>query len=206
MGRFEGAFSDLAEKGVLKPLTSTFPSTTATALTSMFTALPPSEHGIIGYQMFVKDYGSVFNTLDMRPVYGWNESINIAKEFSRRMKPWASSLTDSNVRAAILTRKSLINDGLSEVIYRDFEKIPYVLDSDMVIQCRKVLKRTKPVFLVIYSSGFDALEHAYGPYSAEATGQLKCLESLLKLQLFDKLSLKEREETLFLFDLRPWCV
>ena len=50
----DGVLADLAQKGVLKPLTSTFPATTSTALTSIFTGLAPSEHNVIGYQMFSK--------------------------------------------------------------------------------------------------------------------------------------------------------
>ncbi len=41
MEKLKGAIHDLADKGTLKALTSSFPSTTSTALTSIFTGLPP---------------------------------------------------------------------------------------------------------------------------------------------------------------------
>src|SRR4030067_2291317 len=64
----DGVFADLGEKGGLRPLTSTFPRTTSTALTSIFTGLAPSEHNVISYQMFSQEYGCVFSTHDMTTV------------------------------------------------------------------------------------------------------------------------------------------
>ena len=57
-------FLELAEKGTLNPVTS------STVLASLFTALSPAQHQILGYHMFSKKYGLVFDTLDMKPVYG----------------------------------------------------------------------------------------------------------------------------------------
>ena len=42
------AFVEFAEKGVLKPITTVFPSTTSTSLSSIFTAQTPAKHRIIG--------------------------------------------------------------------------------------------------------------------------------------------------------------
>src|SRR3546814_16175316 len=43
------------------PITTVAPSTTATALTSITTGLPPGEHGVVGYRMAVQ--GEVLNVL-----------------------------------------------------------------------------------------------------------------------------------------------
>src|SRR5690606_40838919 len=43
------------------PITTVVPSTTATALTSLTTGLPPGEHGVVGYRMAV--HGEVLNVL-----------------------------------------------------------------------------------------------------------------------------------------------
>ena len=44
-----------------RPITTVAPSTTATALTSITTGLPPGEHGVVGYRMAVD--GDVLNVL-----------------------------------------------------------------------------------------------------------------------------------------------
>lgn len=74
-----GTFAEIAEKGVLKPLTTVFPSTTSTALTSLFSGLSPAQHQVIGYHMFSKKYGLIYNTLDMKPVYGYSNRWNSPK-------------------------------------------------------------------------------------------------------------------------------
>ncbi len=43
------------------PITTVAPSTTATALTSITTGLPPGEHGVVGYRIDV--HGEVLNVL-----------------------------------------------------------------------------------------------------------------------------------------------
>src|SRR4030065_641121 len=97
----DGVLADLAQKGVLKPLTSTFPATTSTALTSIFTGLAPSEHNVIGYQMFSKEYGCVFSTLDMKPVFGYSSHVELARDFSRRIRPWLPEVQGHGVRGLV---------------------------------------------------------------------------------------------------------
>jgi len=43
------------------PISSVVPSTTATALTSIATGLPPGQHGVVGYRVAVN--GEVLNIL-----------------------------------------------------------------------------------------------------------------------------------------------
>ena len=75
----DGTFMTLATKGALKPLTTVFPATTSTVLTSIFTGLSPAQHQILGYHMFSKKYGLVFDTLDMKPVYGYSGQVDLAQ-------------------------------------------------------------------------------------------------------------------------------
>ena len=191
----DGVLSELVAKGVLKPLTSTFPATTSTALTSIFTGLAPSEHNVIGYQMFSKEYGCVFNTLDMKPVYGYSRHVEIAKDFSRRIKPWAPMLQEHGVRTLVATKASIIGSGLSRVVHAEQEIIPYMLESEMLVKCRKALEQPRRVLLMLYYSGIDTLEHRYGPYSEEVTSELQSFEYNLK-SFLGKLSDAAKKETL----------
>src|SRR4030043_1160958 len=139
--QYDGAFSELITKGVLKPLTSPFPATTSTSLTSIFTGLTPSEHGVIGYQMFSRDYGCVFNTLDMKPVYGYSSEVEIARDLSRKIKPWIPALQEHGIKTLIATKSSIIGSGLSRIVHADIELTPYMLESEMFVKCRKALEQ-----------------------------------------------------------------
>jgi hypothetical protein len=193
----EGVFSELAERGVLKPLTCPFPATTSTSLTSIFTGLAPSEHKILGYHMFSKEYGLIFNTLDMRPVYGYSSRVEIAEEFARKVEPWMDKLREQDVETFIVTKGSIIGSGLSKVIHRNQVVVPYVLQSDMLEQCRKILEQPNRALLSVYYSGIDALEHKYGPYSEETTSEIQAVEDNLG-NFLNKLSKDTKKQSLII--------
>ena len=195
--RYDGTLSELIGKGVLKPLTSPFPATTSTSLASIFTGLTPAEHGIIGYQMFSQEYGCVFNTLEMKPVYGYSSEVEIARDLAKRIKPWMPTLQEHGVRTFVVTKGSIVGSGLSRVVHADQEIIPYMLESEMLVKCRKALEQRGPVFLVLYYSGIDTLEHRYGPNSEEVTAEIQSFEFLLK-DFFSKLSNATKKETMIM--------
>ena len=58
----------LAEEGLFTPLTSINPSTTASAITSLWTGAGAAAHGVIGYEMWLKEYSVVANTILHTPM------------------------------------------------------------------------------------------------------------------------------------------
>ena len=60
-------FGDLAARGSLAPITSVFPSTTVSALTSIWTGLPPLRHGFLGTRLLLQKLGVFDYLLKMAP-------------------------------------------------------------------------------------------------------------------------------------------
>ena len=61
----DGAAPELnpeAENCLLVPLTSVVPSTTSAVLTTLWTGRSPAEHGILGYELFLKGHGGLKKT------------------------------------------------------------------------------------------------------------------------------------------------
>ncbi len=193
----DGTLADLVEKGVLKPFTSPFPATTSTSLTSIFTGFTPAEHGVLGYQMYSPQYGCVVNTLEMKPVYGYSSEVEIARDIGKHVRPWMPTLQERGIRTLIATRGSIMGSGLSRIVHADIDIMPYMIESEMFARCRKVLEQPGPVFLVLYYSGIDTLEHKYGPYSEEVTGEINAFEFLLRTFL-ERLSDATKRETLMM--------
>lgn len=54
----------------IKKITSVFPSTTASATTTLETGVAPQQHGITGWFMFLKEIGVVTKILPFKPRYG----------------------------------------------------------------------------------------------------------------------------------------
>jgi hypothetical protein len=179
IGNHNGIFTELTEKGTLKPLTTVFPSTTSTVLTSIFTGLSPAEHQILGYRMFSQKYGLIFNTLDMKPVYGYNAKVELAKDYTNTIKSSLPNFEQNGVKTTVLTKAAIAGSGLSEIIHRDCRLIPYLLGADMFTQLRKALEHPGHALLLVYYSGVDTLAHKYGPYSDEVTFELATLEHSL---------------------------
>ena len=180
LGNHNGTFMELAEKGALKSLTTVFPATTSTVLTSIFTTLAPAQHQILGYHMFSKKYGLIFDTLDMKPVYGYSGQVELARDYSSAVKPWLPILEQKGVKTLVATRASIAGSGLSQIIHKDLKLIPYSLGSDMFTQSTKILEQPGPTLLIMYYSGVDTLAHRYGPYSEEVTFELTSIENNLR--------------------------
>ena len=53
-------------RNIRQTLTSVFPSTTAAAMTSYYSALSPSEHGWLGWTLHFKEYGGILETYTNR--------------------------------------------------------------------------------------------------------------------------------------------
>lgn len=142
-----GIFMELAQKGSLKPLTTVFPSTTSTVLTSIFSGLSPAQHQILGYHMFSKKYGLVFDTLDMKPVYGYSGQVELTKDYSSSIKP-LPLLQQNGVKTFVVTRASIAGSGLSQIIHKDLTLIPYMLSSDMFTRSANYLKSQVQLYLL----------------------------------------------------------
>lgn len=198
MEKHMGIFREMAEKNVLRALSSTFPSTTSTALTSIFTGLTPSEHSVIGYNMYVPHYGVIFNTLSMNLAYGHIGGIDLAEDFSKISSPWLPLLKNEGCEVKTFTRRNLVRSGLSNVIHRHQEIISYNLSTDLMVQLRRALKRPGRLFACVYYPGVDTLEHGYGPYSEEASAEIESFENIVKNQLIDRLPDETKRETLML--------
>jgi hypothetical protein len=198
IGSHSSTFEELAEKGVLKPITTVFPSTTSTALTSLFSGLSPAQHQIIGYHMFSKKYGLVYNTLDMKPVYGYSSRVELVKDYIHQIRLLAPLLEERGIDVSVITRSHIVGSGLSQVTHRDHTLTPYLLASDMWIHSARTLQNPDPMVSIVYYSGVDTLAHKYGAYSEEVTFELSTLEHNIR-DFIDGLSQAVKEETLLVF-------
>jgi hypothetical protein len=195
ISRHKGAFAESTEKGRLTPITTVFPSTTATALTSLFSGLSPAQHQIIGYHMFSKKYGLIHNTLDMKPIYGYSSRVDLAKEYTQRIPLLAPVFESRGISVQIITKGNIIGSGLSQITHRDLNPIPYILGSDMWVHTVKALTETEHCLSIVYYSGVDSLAHQYGAYSPEVSFELASIDHNLEL-FIDSLSQRVKEETL----------
>jgi predicted AlkP superfamily pyrophosphatase or phosphodiesterase len=134
------------------PITSVAPTTTATALTSITTGLPPGEHGVVGYRMSVA--GEVLNVLR------WSTAAGDARQTipPDRIQDHAPFLGH---RPPIVTRAEFRHSGFSGAHLVGTRFHGWRTMSTLVVEVRNLLRSGEP-FVYAYYDGVDKVAHEYG--------------------------------------------
>lgn len=198
-GKF--VINNLIKHGLLLPITSTFPSTTTTGLTSLSTGFTPQEHGIIGYTMYVKMLGLVANLISFAPAVDYRKDIMM--DWGIDLKKFLGlptiyeQLNNEKIQSYVLIRNYLTNTALSKMLHNGAEIRGFVNYSDFLITLRKLLeeKPNKDTYIFAYWEAYDTVSHIYGPDTEEAKSELKCFFNTLKSEFLDKLNPKVAKRT-----------
>lgn len=206
LGRRSSVFNRLASEGRLAPITSVFPSTTVSALTSIWSGRPPSGHGFLGTKLLLPKQGVLANMLKMAPAlytaggplekWGWEP-----EEFIRGPS-LAEQLAAAGTRTVSHTRLSFIGSTLTQIFLRGMEELRgYVGLSDLWLNLHHTLAdrdRNQPLFVGAYWGEADSTGHVYGPDSEYAPATLHHLARSLEEDFLRTLSAEERAGTLLI--------
>lgn len=168
---------ELAEKGLVDlsrfdiriPLTSVFPPTTTTSLTSLSTGVSPVVHGILGYKLFLREVGAVVNMIKLSTPGAPDGSIkNVGVELEKfvSVPTIYERLREKGVKSYLFLPKYIVNSGLSGILYRGVEEIvAFISLSDLFVLLKKALRLPGRALLGVYWPVTDTLAHLYGPES-----------------------------------------
>lgn len=156
-------------------ITSVFPSTTATALTTLFTGKKPSEHGVLGFQTFVREMGGVVNMLGVAHPSGPQLPVSYDKLVGPSIR-LGNKLANLGVNTTAILPKAVSNTPMSNFDDEGFKRIiPYYDYWDLSLIVQRELERPGQNFLYVYVPYVDTLSHHYGPYSEEAKSAVRDL-------------------------------
>jgi predicted AlkP superfamily pyrophosphatase or phosphodiesterase len=134
------------------PITAVAPSTTATALTSITTGLPPGEHGVVGYRMAVN--GEVLNVLRWSTATGdARQSIPAAK-----LQP---SAPFCGHRPPVVTRTEFADSGFTQAHLDGVRFTGYRTLGTFAAELGRLSRSGEP-FVYGYYEGLDKVSHEYG--------------------------------------------
>lgn len=183
--------SDLTDGHGPLPLTSTAPSTTATALPALWTARTPMEHGMLGTTVFLRECGLLANLLHFAPEVGTHAQGALAQwgilpEIFVPVQGIGQLLLDVGVPTHLLLDKHLLGSGLSRILHRGIHhRHTHIGAGDTWMRLRDVLTETagKRCCVNTYLPVVDALSHFYGmrtPYlHNEIKRQLTAMRDVL---------------------------
>lgn len=187
------------------PLTSICPSTTATALTTLWTGAEPAEHGYIGYEMWLKRYSMVINTILHMPAAYFGDTGSLTKsgfvaESFLGLRPLGAQFAERGIESHAFLPYSIGGSGLSRMHLEKTNVHGYVAESDMWANLRDVLNTPArgARFLYVYWSILDTLIHRYGPNDERVDNQFSDLSRSLAVNLLGGLDKTVREKTLLL--------
>ena len=195
----------LAEKGILAPLTSITPSTTASALTSLWTGTGAAEHGIVGYEIWMKEYGMVVNAILHAPISFQGDVGSLRKagfDPETFIEPTllGTHLTNHGIQVYAFQHHSITRSGLSRILLQDVTVNPFRTQSDLWVNARNVLENNPNgrKYIWIYWGEVDYLSHNYGPDDERTIGELAIFSTSFKELFLDRLKPEIRRDTLLI--------
>ena len=188
-------WNQLRNDGLLVPLTSICPSTTCAAITSFWTDSSPTQHGIMGYEMWLKEYGVTANMIEHKPITyrGGGGNLSLAGFDPESFLP-VGSITDhfsaGGVDVHAFQHYSIINTGLSRMFMKDAERHPIGTASDLWIGIRELIEshpKTRK-YIWAYWGNLDSISHLHGPKSERAKAELQTFSRAFEQYFLDELS------------------
>jgi hypothetical protein len=197
----------LAERGRLNALTSVTPSTTCAALTSLWTARSPAEHGTVGYELWLREYGLVANMILHAPFNFERSDTSIGSLAAAGFDPatalslptLGTHLAASGVRSYALQDAEIINSGLSTMFFPDVKRVPFDSPASGWSQLRSLIetRSNESAFYWFYWDLLDTLSHKVGPESAEVKAEFAAFTRGFETGLLKPLNRQLAAETLF---------
>jgi len=183
-------------------LTSVFPTTTTAALTSYCTALPPLEHGMLGYTLFLTDYSSLVNMIMLAPPDFERDSL-----IPRGLNPLKflniptifETLQGNGVKCWTITSDLFSESGLTKMHHKGSSKRTYSGMLEMFYQLlRTIEEEDSRTFIFVYWGLTDTDGHHWGTQSRPYQGGIEYLFRMLRREVIDRLSQEQLKHTVFL--------
>lgn len=192
----------LIGKGLLAPLTSVVPSTTVSALTTLWTGRSPAEHAQVGYELFLKEYGLVANMLTHSPAVlegqpGLLHRAGLDPETALPVPRLGSHLSQSGVEVHAFLPHPIRNSGLSRMHLAGSSLHGFATLTDLWVGVRDLAQRPieQPRLIWAYYGEVDALSHRYGPDSEQAEAEFGAFAQSLMSIFEERLSPQARRHT-----------
>jgi hypothetical protein len=157
-------------------ITSVFPPTTATAITSYLTGDAPRQHGLTGWYTWLGELGCVMTVLPGRPRYGGvgysRAGIDAARLFGHRPVFDRMGTATVAVSPAHIASSDFNRAHLGRAQQRTFETLKGMF-KEMARSVRRARERS---YVYAYWPGLDSIGHDEGIDSPEALNHLRQLE------------------------------
>jgi hypothetical protein len=151
-----------------EPGTAGVPSTTATSLSSLGTALPPGAHGLVGFTSRIPGTDRLLDALK------WDKNVD-----PKEWQPHATAFTGLRLNGAsvtVINKRELVRSGLTVAAHRGADFV----GADRVgerIAAAVAASAERPSLTYLYDGDLDWTGHRYGVASAPWLQQLVMVDA-----------------------------
>jgi hypothetical protein len=190
---------------ILTPLTSVVPSTTSSALTTLWTGSSPAEHGFLGYELFLKEVGMVTNMVTFSPMYlgapvDLLASAGIQPEEMLPGRKLGEHLKGVGVEVHAFIEQALARSPLSRMHFEQVDVHGYTGLPDLWASVAELMQSPAGGgrFIWVYFGTVDALGHRFGPASRQAHAAFQAIMQSVGKFLSEDLESAGKDGTLLL--------
>jgi len=148
---------------------SGFPTTTASALASLTTGVPPGEHGLVGYEVLDAAHDRVVNQLS-----GWDDRLDPATW--QRSSTVFQRAADASVPAFAVGVERYRSTGFTQAVLRGAEYRAAVTIEERLAEARRILDTHERALVYVYVPELDQAAHKHGWQSGAWTDRLEELD------------------------------
>jgi len=158
-------------------LTSVFPSTTASAITTSYTGRSPLEHGLTGWFTYFGEAGCVSAALPFRS-RGDYQSLARRGVTPGQVYVCRSIFESLPGACFVVTHKDIVDSEYNARHCRGAQRLAYETLDELVAQIEATVKSgAQRKFIYAYWPVYDMVSHRYGAGSAEAFEQFSRIDA-----------------------------
>jgi type I phosphodiesterase/nucleotide pyrophosphatase len=174
--RRRGAGSELARHR-RAALTSVFPSTTASAITTSYTGCTPLEHGLTGWFTYFGQAGCVSAALPFRS-RGDMALLTTRGVSAEDIYDTPSLFGTLHTKSIVVTYRDIVDSHYNRVHCAGAERIAYDNADGLVAAIERAVKESdERKFIYAYWPHYDAISHRYGCESTQAAAEFRIIDA-----------------------------
>lgn len=165
--------NDLLYKNIVMELTSTFPSTTTNATTTLMSAKYPGEHGWLAWSMYFQENNKCINIF--RDENNYDKTEKVENNFMFKRFPFEAYYNNAKTDYEINTLfPAYVKNGISK------NNVEYEGVEEYFKAMERIINKEGKKFLYAYSPTPDGVMHVTGTKSFETKAELRYINDAIQ--------------------------
>lgn len=184
--------------GTVTPLTSTYPSETAAAITTLHTGLLPAEHGLLGWDQYLESIDEAVQTLPFLLGDGTQVRDEYPLADPRELfegEAIYGAAEAAEIDAHVTQPEHIAGSASSELTTDGAETHGYWNVADMLVTLRDIVEGDGQTHVTAYVPNVDTISHRTGTEAERYDAQVRMVTEAFRSGFLDGLNRETAAET-----------